>query len=113
MTSSSSAVSASGLSLADHFFSFHGGADPSSLLIDGPGNRMGTEAVVNCRNRGHRGAASSEVAISLKDLDRGTGFQKKCSGETIHGSILPEEPGSGSAIKIGSRLIRIGFRSRS
>jgi len=33
--------------------------------------------------------------------------------QTIHGSILPEEPGPGSGIKIGSRLIRIGFWSRS
>ena len=36
-----------------------------------------------------------------------------CPVENIHSSILPEDPGSGSAIKIGSRLIRIGFWSRS
>ena len=32
-----------------------------------------------------------------------------CSVENIHGLILLEEPGSDSVIKIGSRLIRIGF----
>jgi hypothetical protein len=32
-----------------------------------------------------------------------------CSVEKNHGLILLEEPGSDSAIKIGSRLIRIGF----
>jgi hypothetical protein len=49
--------------------------------------------------RGSYGGFSRELLVS--------GYV--CSAETIHGLILPEEPGSGSAIKIGSRLIRIGF----
>jgi hypothetical protein len=32
-----------------------------------------------------------------------------CSVENNHGLFLLEEPGSDSAIKIGSRFIRIGF----
>jgi hypothetical protein len=55
-----------------------------------------------------RAAQNFSIRVRLK-IKNQSPVENFCSVENIHGLILPEEPGSGSALKIGSRLIRIGF----